>query len=420
VFALVDCNSFYASCERLFRPDLANVPIVVLSNNDGCIIALCDKAKKLGVPMGAPYFKISNELKRNNISVFSSNYTLYGDLSKRVMLTLESLADRVEVYSIDEAFLDLANLSSLEYQSFGVEARTKVLKNVGIPTCVGIAPTKTLAKMANRVAKKFKEKTEGVWVLDTPEKIDKCLRWVDVEDIWGIGRKSARKLNELGVFKACDFVKLSDGLVQKTLSIVGLRIKKELLGQSCLPLELISPPKKSIITSRSFGKPARDIDTLESAVTFFATRCAEKLRSQRLVARYLSVFIETNRFKVDSQQYFKRMKHTFVVPTNDVFEIVKYALKLLKAIHREGYQYKKAGVMVLENIPSNEVQCSLFDEVDRERNQKVISAIDTANSRFGEDIIHFGVLHNQNDWKLNRKYLSPSYTTRWSDLISIS
>lgn len=417
MFALVDCNSFYASCERLFRPDLKDVPIVVLSNNDGCAVAMCDKAKKLGIKIGTPHFQIKKNLERIGAVAFSSNYTLYGDISKRVMATLSRFAPSMEIYSIDEGFLDMRGMSHFDLQSYAKDIRSTVLRNIGIPTCVGIAPTKALAKAANRVAKKFKERTEGVWVLDTPEKIDKCLNWLSVADVWGIGFRHAEKLQSMGVKTANDFIRLPPAKVQSIMTIVGVRLQKELQGISCLPLELVVPSKQSICTSRSFGKLLDELSLVESAVAHYATRCARKLRAQRLCARTMVVFLHTNPFKPETPQRSVSCAHLFPVETSDTLEIVRQALVMLRSLWKADYQYKKAGVIFMDCVPEGETQGNLFDCTDRRKAQKSMVAIDAVNKKYGMDLISVGIADQGNDWKLRRELLSPSFTTDWGRLL---
>lgn len=416
MFALVDCNSFYASCERLFRPDLRERPIVVLSNNDGCIIALCDRAKALGIKMGEPHFKVKGKLEELNVAVFSSNYTLYGDISNRVSQVLERFAPKMEIYSIDEAFLDLSGMKHFDLEDYANQIRTEVLKCVGIPTCVGIAPTKALAKAANRVAKKFKDKTQGVWILDSPEKVDKCLAWLDIEDVWGIGRRYAERFKAMEVLKAKDFIALPEAMVKSMMTIVGLRLQKELKGESCLPLESMQKDKQSICTSRSFGKMLEQIEDVKSAVALYASRCARKLRAGKLCARTMVVFIHTNPFNPNDPQRSIHSKHTFPVPTNFDLEIVSTALAMLEKIWVDGYRYKKAGVIVLDNVPEYEVQGNLFDEVDRNKARKFMLAMDQVNKRYGDTLARLGCVQTHGDWKLRRNLLSPCYTTQWDQI----
>ena len=419
MFALVDCNSFYASCERLFRPELIHTPIVVLSNNDGCVIARCDQSKAMGIKMGDPYFKIKDELKQKGIKAFSSNYTLYGDLSKRVMNTLSRFSPNIEVYSIDEAFLDLKSMSHFDLNLYCHQIRETVLKNIGIPTCVGVAPTKALAKASNHVAKKFKAKTGGVFILDTPEKILKCLKWLPIEDVWGIGRKYSEKLKFHGVKTAYDFTLMPPDWVRKNFTIVGLRLQNELKGESCLPLESFINPKQSICTSRSFGKMLSKYEQVETAVSVYASRCARKLRAGKLCATNLIVFIHTNPHRPGDVQRSVHATKVFKVPTSDTLEIVEEALFLLKHLWKDGYLYKKAGVIVTGNVDERFVQGDLFDIIDRNKSKQSMKAFDTINLKYGHELVHVALASPEGDWKLRRDNLSPCYTTNWDDLMIV-
>ena len=418
MYALVDCNSFYASCERLFRPDLKDKPIVVLSNNDGCAIAMCDKAKKLGIKIGTPHFQIKDTLAQHGVQVFSSNYTLYGDISRRVMSTLAELAPAIEVYSIDEGFLDLRGMEHFDLQKFAVAVRAKVLRDVGIPTCVGIGSTKALAKCANKVAKKFKDKTQGVWILDSPDKLAKCLKWLPVEDVWGIGYRHAERLRSSGVKTAWDFAALPQERVRKTMSVVGARLQLELNGVSCIPLELMRPTKQTICTSRSFGHMLDDLEAVESAVGHYAAACARKLRAQRLCAGSVSVFLHTNSFKPELPQRFVSDLQLFPCQTSDTLEIVGRALSMLRGLWKGGYLYKKAGVVVMDTVPDDQVQGDVFDGVDRNKARRAMVALDTVNAKHG-DIMRLGVVRTGGDWRLRRELLSPRYTTDWDQILVV-
>lgn len=419
MFALVDCNSFYASCERLFRPDLRERPIVVLSNNDGCAVAMCDRAKALGIRIGTPHFQIRDTLERHGVVAFSSNYALYGDISRRVMATLARLAPAIETYSIDEAFLDMRGIEPLDLREFGLRTRSTVLQNIGIPTCVGIGPTKALAKVANRIAKKFKEKTQGVCVLDTPERIAKALAWLPIEDVWGIGRNHATRLQGMGVRTAADFLRLSPERVRQTMSVVGLRLQMELQGTSCLPLELMVPAKKAICTSRSFGTLLTELAPIEAAVAHYANRCARKLRAQRLCARTLTVLLQTNPFQPGHPQRFVSASHLFAAETSDSLEIVEQSLALLRQLWKPGYRYKKAGVIVQDTVSETQVQGDLFDRHDRSKARKIMVAMDTLNHKYGSDLLGLGIADLGERWKLRSERLSPRYTTDWAQLMLV-
>lgn len=417
MFALVDCNNFYVSCERVFNPDLNGRPVVVLSNNDGCIIARSNEAKALKIKMGEPAFKIADQLQRKQVAVFSSNYSLYGDLSQRVMSTLDQFTPELEMYSIDEAFLNLAGLPVV-WTEYARQIRQTVLKNIGIPVSVGIGPTKVLAKAANHFAKKVPQR-EGVCVLDGPVQTEEALRMLPIDAVWGIGRQYAALLKTLNVKTAWEFTRLPDGWVKQKMTIVGLRIKKELEGISCLEMELIPPAKKAICTSRSFGESQTEIEPIREAVATYATRCAAKLRKQHSCAGMLMVFIHTNGFKANEAQYEKNFVYKLPVATNSTMELIRYALFALEAIFQPGYRYKKAGVLVFGIEPEDQVQGSLFDRVDRSKQAEVMKTLDRINAKYGRDTLKLAVQGSGQRWKLRQEKLSPCYTTRWQDIITV-
>lgn len=416
MFALVDCNSFYASCEKVFRPDLKHAPVVVLSNNDGCIVARSPEAKKLGIDMAQPAFKIRDLLQKHNVSVFSSNYALYGDISERVMRTLAEFVPAIEVYSIDEAFLDLRGMRNDNWPAFAEEILTTVRQYTKIPTGVGIAPTKTLAKLANHVAKKWKGYS-GVCVLDNPALIRGILDNFPVEDLWGIGRQYARKLNNVGINTAGQLVKAHDSWILKHMTVVGLRLVEELRGKPCLDLETVRSAKKGICTSRSFGKDVTELTDLESAVAAFAGNCALKLRKDNSCTKQIAVFLHTNCFRPDQPQYCNYRVIELPVASNSTPELVKYAIKCLRMIYKEGFSYKKAGVMVDDIFPAAETQLNLFDELPRDRHDTINTLMDTLNQKFKKNTIFLAVQGNpETGWQLRQEHLSPRYTTRWTDL----
>jgi DNA polymerase V len=417
MFALVDCNNFYVSCERVFNPALNAKPVIVLSNNDGCVIARSDEAKRLGVKMGEPAFRIAGFLQRNAVAVFSSNYQLYGDMSGRVMNTLGKLAPELEVYSIDEAFLSLAGLS-FPLDAYGREIRETVLNHIGMPVSVGIGPTKVLAKTANHYAKR-NPANGGVLVLDTLAKIEEYLKLFEVDEVWGVGRHYADLLKQNGVKTAWDLRRMPDSWVRKHLTVVGLRVKKELEGISCLPMELITPAKQTICTARSFGEAQTELEPLQEAVATFASKCAYKLRKGKLCARALMVFIHTNGFRPNEPQYARNFVYTLPVATNSSLELIKYALFALRIIYEKGYRYKKAGVIVTAIVPADRVQGSLFDELDREKHAGIMKTMDRINAKYGQDTLKTAVQGFENRWKLRQEKLSPCYTTRWSDIITV-
>lgn len=421
MFALVDCNNFYVSCERVFDPSCNGRPVVVLSNNDGCVIARSNEAKQLGIKMGEPYFKIKAFLEQHQVVVFSSNYQLYGDMSHRVMTILAQFTPEIEVYSIDEAFLNLTGIEE-KLADYGGRIRKVVFKSTGIPVSVGLAPTKVLAKAANRYAKKNPE-NQGVLLLDNQAEISRVLEKLEVKEIWGIGKRYAEFLIKNRIRTARDLVGLPDAWVEKHLTITGLRIKKELAGIACLPLELSSPPKKAICTSRSFGEFQTELDPIRSAVATFAAKCAYKLRQQQSCATALTVFLQTNQFNRNESQYCPDYRQRLLVATNNTQELVEAALIGVEAIYRAGYRYKKAGVIVSEIVPETQVQGSLFDTVDRSKQLALTKSIDQINAKYGEGTLKIAVQDAVQDgkanWRLRRERLSPGYTTKWSDIIKV-
>ena len=417
MIALVDCNNFYASCERVFRPDLENKPIVVLSNNDGCVIARSNEAKALGVPMGAPAFQYKQLFEQHAIHVFSSNYALYGDMSSRVMDTLATFCSDMEIYSIDEAFLDLSGMHYVDLGAHSLEMKRRVQKYTGIPISIGIGPGKALAKVANRIAKKYAQKTQGVYALDSPEKIKKALEWLPIEDVWGIGRKHAARLNSVGVKRAIDFVNLPDEWVKKQMAVVGLRLKKELQGTPVLDFEVASP-KKMIATTRSFETMYTDFENLHERVSTFAVSCAEKLRKQASVCNMLMVFVHTNSHRKDLPQYARSIVVPLPFSSDSNIELIRAAAKGLKLIYKPGLYYKKAGVIAMGIVPRNNVQYSMFDSPDP-RHPVLMKIIDKINSQNGYPLVKHACQDSKRTWKMRQEKLSPKYTTKLSDILVV-
>ena len=418
MFALVDCNNFYASCERLFKPSLNGVPVVVLSNNDGCVIARSNEAKAIGIKMGAPAFEMEELMCKNKVAVFSSNYVLYGDLSRRVMSTLSQFAPDIEIYSIDEAFLHLNGFEMYDLNEYGKEIVYKTTKNTGIPISIGIAPTKTLAKIANKIAKK-NPNMKGVFVLNDKTSIMEALEKFPVGDIWGIGFQHTKFLNKHNIFTALDFVNANKNWIKKNLSIMGLRTMEELQGNPRIEMETTPPDKKAICTSRSFGTMLSDYDSISEAVANFAATCSSKLRKQKSCAAMIMVFIHTNQFRKDLKQYAKNIVVSLPVASNSSMELIKYAEIGLKAIYRKGFLYKKAGVIVSDIIPENNLQTSLFDEVNREKQKKIMQAMDKLNSSMGKNTVRIAQQGYSRKWKLRQEKLSPSYTTNINDILIV-
>ena len=414
MFALVDCNNFYVSCERVFNPALEGKPVVVLSNNDGCIIARSEEAKKLGLQMAEPAFKKFKFLNDNGVHIFSSNYTLYGDMSARVTETLSQFAPEIEIYSIDEAFLNLAGFTG-DLEKLCQEIYSTVRQNTGIPISIGIGPTKTLAKIANKAAKQC----GGIFIIKNNRQLDTLIRNTPIEKIWGIGRQYAKLLQQKQVKTAFDFTLLDDNWLRTKMKVIGLRIKKELLGESCIRLELIMPPKKAIATTRAFGKKTSEIRFITEAVSTYAVRCAEKLRKQNSVANLLTVFIHTDPFNPNDPQINKSKTITLPVATNDNMELVKYALVCLNQIFNKEFRYKKAGVIVDGLQDESHFQQNIFDKTDRKKQRELFKSIDNLNREFGRDKIKLAVQGDGKEWKLRQEKLSKRYTTNWSEIIIV-
>ena len=414
MIGLADCNNFYASCERVFNPKIKDKPVVVLSNNDGCVIARSNEAKALNIKMGQPAFKIKSILQKHKVHIFSTNFALYGDLSERVMNTLKSEINKVEVYSIDEAFLDFSDFSSFDR---AMSIRKKVKQWTGIPISIGIAPTKTLAKVANHIAKKSTK--EGVFVLRERD-ITRSLQHLAVEDIWGVGRRSAFKLKQYGVYTALDFTNVNTEWLRRKFSINAVRLQKELKGERCYELELKKAKKKNICTSRSFGKETNNYNIIRQAVSNFANTCAVKLRNERSCCSKISVFLMTNRYKASAVQHFPHITLSFNTPTSDSFEIVSKANIALQTIYNNACIYKKAGVIVQSIVSKNEVQASLFDTIDRKKRNRLMCSIDKINMLMGRDKIRLAAQGFDRKWKLKQEKLSPCYTTRFSDILSVN
>ncbi|MCC9168644.1 Y-family DNA polymerase [Pontibacter harenae] len=418
LYALVDCNSFYCSCERVFNPALNHRPVVVLSNNDGCVIARTNEAKELGIPMGEPYFKIRNLVESGQVHAFSSNYELYGDMSDRVMETLARFTPNIEVYSIDESFLDLGDFYGRDIFEYASEIKRTVGKWTGIPVSIGVAPTKALAKVANKLAKKSR-KANGVLVLTNPYHLQKALEATKIEDVWGIGGQYARFLRKRGINTAYDFTQLSENWVRQHMTVVGVRLLKELRGESCLELEEVTPPKKGICTSRSFGKKVNSFDELQEATASYAAKCARKLRQQKSCANLITVFAHTNSFSENEPQYYGSKTIALPVATSSDIELIHYADIALKAIYRDGYWYKKSGVIVTGIIPEDNIQLGLLDTVDREKHARLMGVIDGMTDRFGRGKVKVATQGLDNSWQLRSDYLSPCYTTRIGEIQTV-
>lgn len=419
MFALVDCNNFYASCERVFRPDLRGKPIAILSNNDGCVIARSNEAKAVGVPMGAPAFKYEQFFKENGVAVFSSNYPLYGDMSHRVMRMLHSYTPEMEVYSIDEAFLKFSNCDYIDIPSYGVAIQKNVTKSTGIPISVGFAPTKALAKVANKIAKKYPNKTHNVYVIDTEEKHLKALRWLKIEDVWGIGRRHAKRLQAIGITTAYEFTQQSDEWVRKQMSVVGLRLKHDLEGKPTLDLEQAPTAKKNILVSRSFDRNYTNFKEVQERVTTFMVTCSEKLRAQQTQCKALYVFLQTNRHRQDLPQNSIGKHIKLPYATNSAMELSHFVNQALKSVFKEGYHYKKAGVIALDLVPEDQQQISLFENTNP-KHKPLLAVVDKLNQQFGQHKIKTALQDPARTWKMKQERLSPRYTTQLKEIIKVN
>ncbi|MEA2096652.1 MAG: Y-family DNA polymerase [Candidatus Cloacimonadota bacterium] len=414
--ALVDCNSFYASCEKVFNPYLADKPVGILSNNDGIIVALSNELKKLGITRGTPGFKISKRLMReNNVRMFSSNYTLYGDMSARVMNTLSMFTPDLEIYSIDEAFLSLTGFGHLNLTDYGRQIKKTVLQYTGLPVSVGIGPTKTLAKIANRFAKKHNF-AEGVFdITDHPDR-DKILRWVEVERIWGVGRKYAKMLRRNGITNAYELTQVPDNWVQKKMTIVGLRLVKELRGISCIDLEMDIKSKKEIVSSKSFGNPVTELQDLMEATSDYCSVAVKKLRSENQVASLIIVFLSTNRFK-NEPQYANYAKARLPLSSAYTPDFIHAANIILKKIYRPGYKYKKVGVMLADIMHQSKTPLDFFQPTYLDDHRKVImDCMDNINNKMGSYKITYASAGIKKPWQMKREKLTPSYTTNWKHI----
>lgn len=420
MIALVDCNSFYASCEQVFRPDLWGKPVVVLSNNDGCVIAANKEAKALTqIPMFEPIFKIKQQLIDNDVTFFSSNYTLYGELSQRVMNTLKQFSPHVEVYSIDESFIDLKGFDNVNLKHYGNAIKETVFRNTGIPTGVGIAPTKVLAKLANKIAKK-EAKHNHVFVIDSDEQRIDVLKRTEIKSIWGIGKKHAERLQNVGVHTAYQFTQTPLAWVRKEMTVVGERLWRELKGEPCLDMIAVPEPKKGIGTAKSFGHKLENLTLIEEACSYYISEVAEVLRAQKTCATYLQVFLHTNQFSSYDKQYRNKQTVTLAIPTNNTFTLITEARKILKAIYRPGYRYKKVGVNLTGIIPEAYVQGNLFEMPKQEEHKELMQLVDTLNCKYGKGKISSGATGTRmKQWELIKADRSPRYTTQWSELLTI-
>ena len=419
MFALADCNNFFASCERVFRPDLQGKPVIVLSSNDGCAIARSNEAKALGIKMGAPLFKIKDIVEKHGVAVFSGNMALYGDMSRRVKWVLEGYAPAVEVYSIDEAFLDLRGISGIDFDAYAKEISAQCWKLTSIPVSIGIAPTKTLAKIASKLCKQY-PKLRGGCYMHRPQDIEKVLRKFPIEDVWGIGRRSAAKLQARYITTAYEFTRLPEATVRSLMGVTGVRTWKELQGIPCIEFEDGFEAKQSICVSRSFSSEIYELEALQEQIANFAATLAEKLRKQGSVTSEIAVFAYTNRFKENLPQTHSSSLVSFASPTAEQRTIVTSAVQATRELYRSGYGYKKAGVIATSIIDQSEMMHSLFEDTEAiERERKITSTLDIINSTFGKGTIKLAV-QGSGKIKSASDNQSPHYTTRWSDIPKVS
>ncbi|ELN3085495.1 Y-family DNA polymerase [Escherichia coli] len=421
MFALVDVNSFYASCETAFRPDLKGRPVVVLSNNDGCVIARNAEAKTVGVKMGDPYFRQKDLFRRCGVVCFSSNYELYADMSSRVMFTLEALSPRCEIYSIDEAFCDLTGVRNCRVlEDFGRELKDAVFQNTGLAVGVGIAQTKTLAKLANHAAKKWQKQTGGVVDLSNLERQRKLMAALPVDEVWGIGRRISKKLEAMGIKTVLCLADTDIRFIRKHFNVVLERTVRELRGEPCLELEEFAPVKQEIICSRSFGERITDYDAMRQAICSYASRAAEKLRGEHQYCRFISTFVKTSPFALNEPYYGNSASVKLLTPTQDSRDIIAAATRSLDAIWKDGYRYQKAGVMLGDFFSQGIAQLNLFDDnAPRRGSEKLMEVLDHLNAKEGRGSLYFAGQGIQQQWAMKRDMLSPRYTTRYEDLLQV-
>ena len=418
MYALVDCNNFYASCERVFQPKLTGKPIVVLSNNDGCVISRSYEAKSLGIPMGAPEFKIRHQLKQEKVQVFSSNYPLYGDLSNRVMKILEGFTPNIEVYSIDEAFLDFDGMEIKDYHGYGLQIKTRIQKWLSLPVRIGFAETKALSKVANKIAKKYQERTQGIYVIDTEEKRIKALKWTKIEDVWGIGFRLTKKMQSKNIFTAFDFtLPKNETYIKTTMGVLGMRLKYELEGKSVIEMEE-PKDKKTIAITRSFSGNIKTISEMKERISTFATVCAEKLRKQKSCCYGVMVYLRKDKYNIETKKYNFLKIETLPFASNSSLTISNLAVKMLKTIFEEGEIYKKAGVIVTNLIPENQKQFHLFEE-ENPKHLKLMEVMDAYHKKTGERKIRLGSQDLQKTWKMKQDHLSKKYTTDIHHILEI-
>jgi DNA polymerase V len=413
--ALIDCNSFYVSCERLFNPKINNKPVVVLSNNDGCVISRSTEAKRIGIKMGEPYFKVKELVKKNNVRIFSSNYALYGDISRRVMKTLKSFSDKIEIYSIDEAFVDLSHIEEKEVDNYGKEIRERILKWTGIPTSVGIANTKTLSKVANHIAKKNKT---GVIYLN--ENIDGHLKNFCISDIWGVGKQLSKLYIKNGIDTAYKLKNISNSWVKKSTNVLGAKTVMELRGIICINLETQETKRKSCCVSRSFGKKVESLDKLQESITTHCLNAAEKIRNEEQITKCITVFIRTSPFDKYRKYYSNSITIDLPVATSNSLELVKTAINGLKKIYKYGYFYQKAGIVFSKLRDASENEFNLLAPIMENKSQTLMKAIDFTNAKYGRNAISIAQAGINNSWKMRKEHSSKIDTASFDSLPKIN
>ena len=413
--ALIDCNSFYVSCERLFNPKIQKVPVVVLSNNDGCVISRSTEAKRIGIKMGEPYFKVKELVKKNNVQIFSSNYALYGDISRRVMKVLKGFSDKIEIYSIDEAFIDLSHIKNELVEEYGKKIKERVLKWTGIPTSVGISNTKTLSKVANHVAKK--NKTGVIFLKDD---IDEVLKNFDISDVWGVGKQLSKLYLKNGIDNALKLKNISNSWVKKSTNVLGAKTVMELRGIPCIELDTEETKRKSCCVSRSFGKKVQSLEKLKESVTTHCLNAAEKIRNESQTTRSITVFIRTSPFDKNRRYYSNSFTIDLPIATNNSLELVKTAIAGLVKIYKYGYFYQKAGIILSKLNEAGEKELNLLTPILENKSQKLMKAMDLTNSKYGRNVISVAQAGINNSWKMRREHSSRIDTASFDSLPKIS
>jgi len=416
LFAHIDCNNFYASCERVFNPSLIGRPVIVLSNNDGCAIARSQEAKDIGIKMGEPFFKIKYLIDKHNIAVFSANFELYGDISNRVMSVVSQYSPDVEIYSIDECFINLEGISE-NPREYCLEIKQKVEKCTKVPVSIGIGPTKSLAKTSTRIAKKFQTKTQGVYIIDSEEKRIKALKWLKIGDVWGIGKQYSKRLIDNNIKTAYQFTLLDEKWIKTYFTTVGLKLMRDMKGIPSMELEDIKD-KQSISVTRTFDTHKEEFEAIRERISTFASKCAEKLRKQKSLTSRIQVFIITDYFRKDQDQYSNTINLKLPYPTNSTIDISKFATQGLEKIYRKGYKYKKAGVIVMDFVPEHSHQLTLFEERNP-KHTELMKAVDKINTHYSQDLIRLASQSTGKTWKMRQEHISQRYTTNINEIIKV-